>query len=135
MAIAAAIAIPLILRNRRRAVWQADLATAREDVVWFARSLVPQLRQSATLDQVSGGWRIASPRVAGTEDRLTVLESSAPGEADGVAARALRDAVRGSRDQMRALLAAGDASAISPNLDEIAARLEAALAPPEPPVE
>ena len=134
VAIALAVAVPLILRNRRRAVWQADFATAKEDVVWFARSLVPQLRQSGTLDQLSGGWRIGSPRVAGTEDRLTVLESSAPRDEDGAAARALRDAVRASRDQMRALLANGDSSAISPDLDEIAARLEAALAPP-PPVE
>ena len=50
-------------------------------MAWFARVLVPELGQSGSLDQVAGGWTVGANRIAAVEDRLTILEASAPDEA------------------------------------------------------
>jgi hypothetical protein len=97
-------------------------------VAWFARVLVPELAQSASLDQVEGGWAVGANRIAAVEDRLTALEASAPNDSTQTATRALRDAVRASRGRVEELLLqSGDPEAISPTLNEIAAELEATL--------
>jgi hypothetical protein len=108
-------------------VWRADFATAQQDVAWFARVLVPELGQSGSLDQVGGGWNVGANRIFAVEDRLTVLEGSAPDDATRTRTRILRDAVRGSRGRVEELLQSGDPAAISPTLNEVATRLEAAL--------
>ncbi len=96
-------------------------------MAWFARVLIPELGQSGSLDLVEGGWTVGANRVAAVEDRLTVLEASAPNDSALAGTRALRDAVRASRGRMEGLLQSGDPQAILPTLNEIAAELEAAL--------
>jgi hypothetical protein len=96
-------------------------------VAWFARVLVAELGQSGSLDQVEGGWAVGANRVAAVEDRLTVLQASAPDDATRTSTRALQDAVRASRGRVEELLQSGDPQAISPTLNEVAAELEAAL--------
>ena len=96
-------------------------------MAWFARALVPELGQSGSLDQVEGGWTVGANRIAAVEDRLTVLEASAPDDATRTGTRTLRDAVRASRGRVEELLQSGDSEAISPTLNEVAAELEAAL--------
>ena len=125
--LAAAVATPLLVRAHRRRVWRADFATAGQEVAWFARVLVPELGQSGSLDQVEGGWSVGANRIAAVEDRLTVLEASAPDDATRTGTRTLRDAVRASRGRVEELLQSGDPDAISPTLNEVAAELEAAL--------
>ena len=124
---AAAIATPLLVRAHRRQVWRTDLATAEQEVAWFARVLVPELAQSGSLDQVAGGWTVGADRIAAVEDRLTVLEASAPDDATRTETRSLRDTVRASRVRVEELLESADPEAISPTLNEVAAELETAL--------
>jgi hypothetical protein len=126
--LAAAVATPLLVRAHRRRVWRADFATAEQEVAWFARVLVPELGQSGSIDQVEGGWTVGANRISAVEDRLTVLEGSAPDDATRTGTRVLRDAVRASRGRVEELLQSGDQAAISPTLNEVAAGLEAALA-------
>ena len=126
--VAVAVAVPLLRRARRRRTWQADLATAEDEVAWFAHSLVPDLRRAASLDQAAGGWAVGSSRVSALEDRLTALEATAPDDADRGRARTLRDAVRASRNRLGGLIAAGDADALLRDLDAVAAELDTALA-------
>ena len=125
--LAAAVATPLLVRAHRRRVWRADFATAEQEVAWFARVLVPELGQSGSLDQVEGGWTVGANRIAAVEDRLTILEASAPDDATRTGTRTLRDAVRASRGRVEELLQSGDPEAIFPTLNEVAAELEAAL--------
>ena len=105
----------------------ADFATAEREVAWFARVLVPELGQSGSLDQVDGSWTVEASRIAAVEDRLTILQASAPDDATRTGTRTLRDAVRVSRGRVEELLQAGDPEAIFPTLNEVAAELEAAL--------
>jgi hypothetical protein len=100
---------------------------AEQEVSWFARVLIPELGQSGSLDQVEGGWTVEADRIAAVEDRLTVLEASAPDDATRTSTRTLRDAVRASRERVEELLQSGDPEAISPTLNQVAAELEAAL--------
>ena len=125
--LAAAIATPLLVRAHRRQVWKADFATATQEVAWFARELVPELAQSGSLDQIWGGWTVGANRIAAVEDRLTVLEASAPDDVTRTGTRTLRDTVRASRGRVEELLQSGDPEAISPTLNEVAAGLDAAL--------
>ena len=110
--LAAAVATPLLVRSHRRRVWRADFATAEQEVAWFARVLVPELGQSGSLDQVGGGWTVGVNRIFAIEDRLTVLEGSAPDDASRTATRILRDAVRRSRGRVEELLQSGNPAAI-----------------------
>ena len=127
MLLAAAVATPLLVRANRRRVWRADFATAEQEVAWFARVLVPELGQSGSLDQVEGGWNVEANRIAAVEDRLTILEASAPDDATRTWTRTLRDAARVSNRRLEKLLQARHPEAISPTLNEVAVELEAAL--------
>jgi hypothetical protein len=129
LAVALCVAVPLLVRSRRRRAWNAELAAAAEEVSWFSRVLVPELRQGESSEHVRGGWTVAEDRVAAVEDRLTLLEASAPDDAGRTRARTLRDAVRSARNRIRDLGAA-DPVAPSREWDQVAAALEAALAGP-----
>lgn len=127
--VAVAVAVPLLLRARRRQRWRADLAAAEGEVAWFARSLVPDLRRAALVDEAAGGWAVGSSRVSALEDRLIALEATARDDAGRGRARTLRDAVRASRNRLSVLIAARDAEALQRDLDAVAAELDAALVP------
>jgi hypothetical protein len=130
--VALAVAIPLMVRSRHRRAWRDDLASAEEEVAWFARSLIPELRQTGSVEAAAGGWAVAASRVAAAEDRLTVLEASAPDDLAQAQAATLRDAVRSARSHMEALRESTSAETMSQDLDAVAANLEAALTPPNP---
>ncbi|TCC57721.1 hypothetical protein E0H73_30660 [Kribbella pittospori] len=131
--VALAVAIPLLVRSRHRRAWRDDLAAAEQDVAWFARSLIPDLRQTGSVEAAAGGWTIAASRVTAAEDRLTVLQDSAPDDSDRARATTLRDAVRSARLRMEALRDSSTAETLSQDLDAAAADLESALTPPAPP--
>ena len=76
--VAAAVAIPLLLTRRRRDAWRRELSEAEGELAWFARELLPELRRATSLEQVAGGWAVASNRVTAAEDRLTALETTGP---------------------------------------------------------
>jgi len=61
--------------------------------------------------------------------RLTVLESSAPGQEDASRARQLRDAVRVATNRMEALSSPGPHDEWALDLDDVHALLVAALGP------
>ena len=130
LAVGAGIAVPLLIQRRRRA-WEAELAAAVTEVVWLARSLVPQLRLSRSPDQVRGGWAVSADRVTAAEDRLTALEATARREQDRTLARTLRDAVRAAQDRIEAV-ASGAVADPSAELGRVASDLEAALAAASP---
>jgi hypothetical protein len=119
----------LVRRARNRRAWEARLAAAEAEVGWFARDLIPQLRGSASLAGVSGGWAVASPRVTSLDDQLSQLVSTAPGEGERSRASALRGAVRTARDRVVAVVSAGESSQWSLDLDEAQAPLLAVLVP------
>lgn len=126
---AALVAVPLVVRSRRRTAWDRDLAAAEGEVVWLARELLPELRRAASREELAGGWTVSQARVATAEDRLTVLESSAPDEPRRERSRALRDASRASRAQMQRLLGPGAHDTWALDLDAIIIDLETALRP------
>ncbi|WP_405069825.1 hypothetical protein OG558_09170 [Kribbella sp. NBC_01510] len=125
--IALAVAIPLLVRASHRREWRDELASAEDEVAWFARGLIPQLRQLGSLAEVAGAWNLAESRVAAVEDRLTALAPSAPDEVARARALDLRDAVRAARGQIQALLEAGRQETMTQDLDAVAARLEQVL--------
>jgi hypothetical protein len=129
--VAGAVVLPLLLRSRRRAAWQAELAASEDEVAWFARTLLPELRAARTAEGIGGGWRVSEERVAGTEDRLTTLIASAPDPQSADRAVTLRDGVRTARNRIRELVGfrAQDATA---DVDAVIVDLEAVLAPPPP---
>jgi hypothetical protein len=130
--LAIVVAVPLIVRARRHGAWRADLASAEDEVAWFARVLVAELRQMGSLAEAAGGWNVAASRVTAVEDRLTALEASAPDEAARTRTLVLRDAVRAARGHVQELLESGRPDTMSRELDAIAAELEAALASVNP---
>jgi hypothetical protein len=124
----AAIAVPLLIRASRRNSWRAEFSNAQNEVAWFARSLLPQLEQAGSTDQIAGGWAVASPRVAAAADALTGLEATAPNDEGRNQSRILRDAVRAASDQMQRLLAPGGPVVLPQDLEQIRVNLENALA-------
>lgn len=122
------LAVVLVSRRRRRR-WRERLQPAEAEVAWLARELLPQLVATGALERVAGGWQVGLPRVVALEDQLTVLEASAPTEADGARARVLRDAVRTARAKTEAVTAGGPDDVWALGLDEAIALLEAVLAP------
>ena len=127
-----AVGIPLLVRASHRREWRDDLASAEQEVAWFARGLIPELRRLSSLAEVAGGWNIAESRVAAVEDRLTALEPSAPDEAAQLRAITLRDAVRAARGQMHDLVESGRPETLAQDLDTVAARLEQVLGAANP---
>lgn len=130
--VALAVAIPLVVRSRHRRAWRDDLASAEQEVAWFARTLIPDLRQTGSVEAAAGGWAIAASRVSAAEDRLTVLEASAPDEDAEARAATLRDAVRSARTRLDTLRQSSSPATMSQDLDTIATDLESALTPPSP---
>ncbi|MGW1344562.1 hypothetical protein ACWCOV_26210 [Kribbella sp. NPDC002412] len=130
--LALAVGIPLLVRASHRRDWRADLASAEEEVEWFARVLIPELRQQPSPAEAAGGWNVAEGRVAAVEDRLTALEPAAPDDSAQQRALTLRDAVRAARADIRTLLEAGRPDTIGQDLDAVAAQLEQALGVTDP---
>lgn len=130
VALGVAVALPLVLRARRRRGWLTDFAAAEKEVAWYARDLIPELQRTSAGEQVAGGWAVGSSRVVALEDRLTALEASAPDDASRDRARALREAVRGSRSRTQDLVGSGAAETLSQELAAVATDLEAALGAP-----
>ncbi len=128
IALAVVVAVPLLVRARRRGAWRADLASAEDEVAWFARVLIPELRRMPSLAEAAGGWNVAAGRVVAAEDRLTALETSAPDDAARTRTRALRDVLRTARVHMQQLLESGSPDTVSRGLNAVAVELEAALA-------
>jgi hypothetical protein len=128
--VSGAVALPLVLRSRRRAAWHVKLAAAEDEVAWFARTLLPELRAARTSEGIGGGWRVSEERVADTEDRLTTLVASAPDPQAADRAVTLRDGVRAARNRIRELVGfrAPDATA---DVDAVIVDIEAVLAPPQ----
>jgi len=131
--VAIVLTVVLVVRARRRGAWREQYDQAASEMAWIARTLLPQLRAAGSLDRMAGGWGVESPRVAAVEDRLTVLESSARNEEDGGRARVLRDAVRDARSRMDFLASPGPHEEWALDVDDVIARLEAALRSPQPP--
>ena len=127
MLLGGALAAILVPRARQRRAWDEGLAEAETEARWFAEELLPQLQQAGSPDEVAGGWQVAAGRVTAAEDRLTGLETSAPDEARGARAVALRDAVRAARQGVEDLLVTRDPAALGRGLALLASRLSAAL--------
>jgi hypothetical protein len=123
-----------VVRARRRAAWDARLTPATAEVAWFARELVPQLRAAAgSPERLAGAWAVGgAERVRALEDELTALAETAPDDADRAQALALRDAVRDGSGRIGVLTAGAVRADAVTELDAVAARLEAALAGPQP---
>ena len=134
---AGAVAAPLWVRARRRGAWRQELAVAESEVVWFARVLLPELRQVGSAEQLAGGWAVGQTRVAAAEDQLTALESTAPDDPGRERARTLRDAVRLARGRLQQLTGPGPHDNWALDLDAIIADLEVVLGGPPvtPPAE
>jgi hypothetical protein len=133
--VVAVIAIPLLLARRRRDAWRRELSEAEKELAWFARELLPELRQAPSREQMAGGWAVASPRVTAAEDRLTALETTGPDDDARARALALRDSARGARSRMETLTRTGASDTWKLDLDDIRADLELAVGiPPSPPV-
>jgi hypothetical protein len=126
------VAVPLLVRARRRRAWKADLAATEKEVAWFAHVLIPELRQAGSADHVAGGWAVGSNRVSAVEDRLTALEASAPDAAGRTRARTLRDAVQAAQARMQELVGSEATDTLPWDFDAVAAELEAALAAAKP---
>jgi hypothetical protein len=115
--------------SRRKQKWREELRDVEGEVRWFAYALLPELRASTTFDQVDGGWRTAADRVSAAEDRLTVLEGSAPNEEYASRARALRDAVRVAAQRLDSIANVAPHDTWALDLDDVAAGLQAAVGP------
>jgi hypothetical protein len=129
LVVALGVGIPLFVRARRRRAWDEDLVAATTEVAWIARDLIPQLEQVPSPEQAAGGWHVANERVSAAEDRLTALETSAPGEQRAIKARTLRDAVREARRRVDELLASGLPNELAAGLPAVVSGLEAAITP------
>lgn len=129
LAVGATVGTWLLVRSRRRRSWVTRLEATKAEVAWLARDLIPQLRALGSVDRAVGGWQVAAPRVASAEDRLTVLEASAPSREDAARARQLRDAVRSAREQMETLSGPGRHDEWVLVLDDVVVGLEAVLGP------
>jgi len=131
LVVAVVIAWLILRRSRNRRAWGARLTSAENEIGWFARDLIPQLRGSGSPAGVSGGWTVAAPRVDALEEHLSRLITTAPGDQQRTRVLTLRDAVRTSRDRVAAVVRSGDTNLQwSLDLDEAQAPLLAVLVPP-----
>jgi hypothetical protein len=124
-----AVAIPLVVRARRRNTWGQALVAEEGEIAWFARELLPELRRGGSVEQMAGGWAVGRTRVTAAEDRLTVLESTAPDDIGRERTRSLRDAVRRANAGMTQLTGPGPYDERALDLDVIIDDLEHALRP------
>jgi hypothetical protein len=123
------VAFLLVRRGKSRHAWEAQLSSAEQELGWFARDLVPQLRGSRSAAEMAGGWAVASPRVVALGDRLSELAASAPGDEQRARATELRDAVRTAHERMSGLAAEGGPDWVA-GLDDVQEPLLTALLPP-----
>ena len=130
LVVGAAVGSPLVVRARRRRAWRQELATAESELAWFARVLLPELRQGGSLEQMTGGWAVGRTRVEAADDRLTALESTAPDDPGRERARSLRDAVRVARGRLQQLTGPGPHDTWALDLDAIIADVEVVLGGP-----
>ena len=126
--LALAAAAFLVLRARRRAAWDEDLAGAETEMTWLARDLLPRVRATGSREAAAGAWAVSGERVQALEDRLTWLEATAPAEPRRLHAEVLRDAVRDAHARSTALSAPGTYTGFTEEVDAIVATLEGALA-------
>ena len=129
--VAMAVAIPLLVRARRRRAWRAELAAAEQEIDWFVRVLLAELQQSRSAAEVRGGWAVGEPRVAAVEDQLTALEATAHDDEGRARAVELRDGVRLSRDRIRVVAESGSDN-VARDLAAVSADLAATLGQPPP---
>ena len=122
-----AIAIPLLVRSRRRKAWQSDFDEAMGEVTWLARELLPELGRTGSRAQAAGGWAVSAERTRLLQDRLTALEATAPDDAARAHARTLHDAVHAARESLRTLDSGRPDASLAPQLASIATDLESAL--------
>ncbi|HSF35982.1 MAG TPA: hypothetical protein VLA70_07705 [Nocardioides sp.] len=130
------VAVPLVVRARRRGSWRRDLERQESEIVWFVRDLLPELRTAGSHEAMAGGWAVSQERLTVAEDELTVLESTAPDEAGRARARALRDTSRHARSRMQQLVARGPHDTWALDLDTLMIELEGKVHPttsPTPP--
>jgi hypothetical protein len=127
LVVALAVAIPLLVRSRRRRAWQSRLAMAEGEVTWLARDLVPGLRRAGSREQAAGGWAVSSDRVRLLEDELTALEATSRGDRDRQRALTLRHARRAARTSLETMATADSGQHVSAELDRVALDLETAL--------
>ena len=127
------VAVPLVVRGRRRAAWQRGLERQESEVEWFARDLLRELRLAGSHEEMAGGWAVSQTRITAAEDELTLLESTAPDEAGRTRARSLRDALRSARARMQRLAAPGPHDTWALDLDALMIELEGTLRPTAPP--
>jgi hypothetical protein len=125
--------ITLLVVRRRRAVhaWEGRLDAAEDEVGWFARDLIPQLRRTGSSTGVLAGWSVASARIASLRDELSALVASAPDEEHRARADSMRSAV-GVSQQALAALTAESAAGWEAALDTAQTPLLSALVPPSP---
>jgi hypothetical protein len=122
-----AIAIPLLVRSRRRKAWQSDFGGAVDEVTWLARELVPELGRTGSRAQAAGGWAVSAERTRLLQERLTALEATAPDDASRAHARTLHDAVHAARQSLRELDSDRTDASLAPQLASITTDLEFAL--------
>ncbi len=127
-----AVAVPLIVRSRRRAAWRHALSEAEGEVAWFARELLQGLRHARSVEEVTGAWTVGLPRVVANEDQLVALESSAHDQAGRDRCRELLDASRKARADMQTLTGPGPHESWALDLDAVVGDLEHVLADRDP---
>ncbi len=126
LVIAAAVAIPLLVRSSRRGTWRSELADAEREVGWYAHDLLPTLLRTSSADELRGAWDVGRPRVTAVEQRLAALTESAPTDADRLRAEELHTAVQQTGEQISRLAAGGEPD-IQHGLAVVAADLDTAL--------
>ena len=125
--LAAVAATMLLLRARRRAAWRSEFRAATDEVAWFARTLLPQLQQAGSTDQMAGGWAVASERVTRAVEHLSPLEATAPDDLARGQVRLLRGSASDAQQEVDRLLSPGGPAVLPQDLEQIRLRLEAAI--------
>lgn len=129
------------MQARRRRAWADGWARTQAEAAWFARQLVPELREASTSpERLAGAWQVGGAnRVRALEDELTALVASTPDDRRRADAVSLRDAVRTGRERIDALTAVGSTSAeeaagkhLAAALDAVAGLVESALSTTNP---
>jgi hypothetical protein len=113
--------------HRRAKQWDADFTAATSEVRWFAHEIIPQLAAAPSAAQMQGGWRVASPRVAAVEDKLTAMAAAANNDTRRARAGTVRDAVRAARANLDALDPSAERGVMADQLQVTGVELQRAL--------
>jgi hypothetical protein len=122
----------MVRRRRVRRAWERRLAVAANEAGWFARELLPQLRQTGSSSGVVAGWSVAASRVEALRAELSALAATSPNDELRSRALELEDAVRRAQAEVAAV-SADTAGEWRTSLDAAQALLVAALVPPSAP--